>query len=368
MPMTINAQPESDGPNERFAKPGDVLSQWWTLGRLLKDRRRAPSHDAVFWVILDAHRQNSGKCPASVRFIELKLEGSITSHTTIVAAIRDLVSWGYLQRLDRRRRSDATAFLPVWVISNLGATASCSTSTHATEQRSTSATDPQNASATEHRSESYLPPGGSTGGEVGKEVSAPADAAKGAAGRVEGFERVWRAYGKVGSKAASRAAFAKIVAPDIQHIVERAASWAASAKPCRPRMPFEKWLTAEKYDEADRKVKSSPARARTKPKPANDNIPVPPEMRDKGAGEIAEAKVVERRGETFLVIKFADGTTREVCAQANDTKRDTIGRRQVDDLMTIVESDFEEDDVSSLVGRRVRFEVFKSGEVRWHAA
>lgn len=94
--------------------------------------------------------------------------------------------------------------------------------------------------------------------EVSAAASTPAADAPGAA---TGFERIWNAYGKLGNKQESRKAFAAIYNPDINHITERAASWAASAKPGKKRMPLEKWLAAERYDEADRRA----------PPPANDN-------------------------------------------------------------------------------------------------
>ncbi|RWN72283.1 MAG: hypothetical protein EOS04_35695 [Mesorhizobium sp.] len=95
-----------------------------------------------------------------------------------------------------------------------------------------------------------------TGLEVnGNEVSAAADApAAVAPGAAAGFDKCWCSYGKYGSKVASKAAWANIQNPDVDHIAERAASWCASAKPGQKRMPFEKWLAEERYDEADRKI------------------------------------------------------------------------------------------------------------------
>jgi hypothetical protein len=70
--------------------------------------------------------------------------------------------------------------------------------------------------------------------------------------------------------------FAAIDNPDVDHIAERAAAWAASAKPGQRRMPLEKWLAAEKYDEADRKVPAKqPASAIGTAKADNDNDPLP---------------------------------------------------------------------------------------------
>lgn len=83
-----------------------------------------------------------------------------------------------------------------------------------------------------------------------------------------GFEKVWLAYGKLGSKASARAEWAKLIDPDVDHIVARAASWAASARPGQKRLPLERWLALEKYDEADRRVEPKPAKAA-----ANDNRP-----------------------------------------------------------------------------------------------
>ncbi len=100
-----------------------------------------------------------------------------------------------------------------------------------------------------------------------EEVSAPAASGLSAvAGAGSDFERIWVAYRKLGNKKASRAAFEAIENPDVELIVARAASWAASAKPGQKRMPLEKWLAAEKYDEADRRVEPKA----TKPEPERE--------------------------------------------------------------------------------------------------
>ncbi|CAN7480773.1 hypothetical protein [Mesorhizobium sp. LjNodule214] len=132
-----------------------------------------------------------------------------------------------------------------------------------------------------------------TGLEVdSKDVSAaPRLAGLSAATAAAGFEDVWKAYGKHGNKTASREAYA-LIAPDetfANHIAARAASWAASAKPGKGRMPLEKWLAAEKYDEADRKLAEKPTKpAKPKAKEVeadNDNevvdeVTPPPSKRD----------------------------------------------------------------------------------------
>lgn len=87
-----------------------------------------------------------------------------------------------------------------------------------------------------------------------------------------GFEKVWKSYGRLGNKQAAREAFAAIEEPDVEHIATRAASWAASARPGQKRMPLEKWLAAEKYDEADRRVEPTKPAG---PEPAaNDDEPI----------------------------------------------------------------------------------------------
>lgn len=91
-----------------------------------------------------------------------------------------------------------------------------------------------------------------------------------------GFEKVWLAYGKLGSKSAAREAWAAIPDPDVDHIIARAQSWAASARPGQKRMPLERWLALEKFDEADRRVEPKPKRMPKTafPKAANSNQPV----------------------------------------------------------------------------------------------
>jgi hypothetical protein len=92
---------------------------------------------------------------------------------------------------------------------------------------------------------------------VSEKVSASGPGAEAPAVAGIDFERVWRAYGRYGNKQASRRAFDTIINPDVDHIAKRAAAWAASAKPGQRRMPLEKWLAAEKYDEADRSGRQS---------------------------------------------------------------------------------------------------------------
>ncbi|MCP1915685.1 hypothetical protein J2R96_008165 [Bradyrhizobium elkanii] len=138
--------------------------------------------------------------------------------------------------------------------------------------------------------ESYLPsPAYSPADGVSTNaVSASGPGADAPAEAGIGFERVWRAYGRLGNKQASRRAFEAIASPDVAHIEARASAWAASAKPDQRRMPLEKWLTAEKYDEADRSVKP-----KAKPDEYPDQYPdeeaeVPRRATTSASAEIAE--------------------------------------------------------------------------------
>ncbi|TIV73082.1 MAG: hypothetical protein E5V89_02245, partial [Mesorhizobium sp.] len=91
------------------------------------------------------------------------------------------------------------------------------------------------------------PPKGAGTGSI-NDVSPAGGPAAVAPAAAEGFERIWKAYGKLGNKTAAREAFAAIVNSDVEHIVARATSWAASAKPGQKRMPLERWHASEKYD------------------------------------------------------------------------------------------------------------------------
>lgn len=122
-----------------------------------------------------------------------------------------------------------------------------------------------------------------------------------------GFEKVWLAYGKLGNKATSRVEWAKLVDPDVDAIVDRAASWAASAHPGRKRMPLEKWLAAEKYDEADRRVEPKPEIKPADRDPANDDVPDSEPKRwpvGEFIGQFVDSKVAEETGELMVTMFF----------------------------------------------------------------
>lgn len=247
----------------RSATPGSLLSQWWSLGALTRDKRARTRHFRAAWVILDRYMQGRGKGRASVRYIA-KATG--LAQRAVVSACRELTEWGYTQRIVGSG-SRPSEYMPNWV------TTPPSIASHrengavsGTHWGSTIATHAGHAnlvSDTHGCSESDL---NITGVEaelcVSEEVSTTAAHGPSAAPVVGmGFERIWRAYGKYGNKAASKRAFEAIANPDVDHIAERVAAWAASAKPGQRRMPLEKWLEQERYDEADRSVKPHAPRA-----------------------------------------------------------------------------------------------------------
>ncbi|WP_217568825.1 hypothetical protein [Mesorhizobium sp. GbtcB19] len=149
---------------------------------------------------------------------------------------------------------------------------------------------------------------------------------------------MWAAYGKYGSRQASKAAFAAIADPDVDRIAERAAAWAASAKPGKRRMPLEKWLAEERYDEADRKVIRQPP-------PANDNRTTPAAKAAARHVEIERAEMTENvagdkvivfhliePGTTDGVIEGAPSGILEIVIESNSSKKQDEGQERLQRL------------------------------------
>lgn len=242
---------------ERKALPGSLLSQWWTLGALTRDKRARTRHFRAAWVILDRYMQGRGKGRASVRYIA-KATG--LAQRAVVAACRELTEWGYTQRIVGSG-SRPSEYMPNWV------TSPPTTALH--HENEAVSGSPVDSTIATHGGHTNLVSGTHGGHESDLHItglkaelyvghvsaSGPGADAPAASGD---FERIWRAYGKYGNKAASKHAFAAIASPDVDHITSRAAAWAASAKPGQRRMPLEKWLEQERYDEADRSTKPKP--------------------------------------------------------------------------------------------------------------
>lgn len=156
--------------------------------------------------------------------------------------------------------------------------------------------------------QTLLPDSGTNPTTGNSNVSGPMAAGCLAAPAAAGFEKIWIAYDRLGNKAAARAEFSKLIDPDVDHIAARAASWAASARPGRRRMPLEKWLAAEKYDEADRRVEPKPERKFAQPEPevpepANDDAPQPWPVGE-FVGQFVEGGVTDEHRETIVTMSF----------------------------------------------------------------
>lgn len=265
----------ADNKPPRITKPESLEAKFALLCRLPYDPRARRKHALVFGFILDWYHSRYGDALASVRHVVGKLQerdpaGKGLYIGEVHSALSDLVEWGYLaQEKGKGRR--ASRYVPNWSLLE----PSVHKIPNANDNDRSVLVSP-NASVLEtpnatafsvlySLNEDPLTPTRSLDpGTVCNEVSAPGMAPEGPAGAGK-FERVWIAYGKYGSKVASRKAFAAITNPDVDLIIARASSWCASAKPGQKRMPLERWLTEEKYDEADRAVgtKAAPSAPRT---------------------------------------------------------------------------------------------------------
>ncbi|WP_439360708.1 hypothetical protein [Bradyrhizobium sp. DASA03007] len=213
-------------------------------------------------VIVQAFRRDFGNGRASINYIK---RATRMNDRTVVKTCRELADWGFVTR--RVVSGRTTEYVPSWATAK-----PCPTSVDFAGGENTSGEFATGESAggasvdfagglhptsCTFDSESYLPsPAYSPADGISKSVSASGPDAEAPAVAGKSFERIWKAYGRYGNKQSSRQAFETIASPDVDHIASRAAAWAASAKPGQRRMPLEKWLAAEKYDEADRSVKS----------------------------------------------------------------------------------------------------------------
>ncbi|MBR0903363.1 hypothetical protein [Bradyrhizobium liaoningense] len=254
---------------ERKTEPASLLSQWWTVFRVQYDPRTKPRHVSAMLVIVQAFRRDFGNGRASINYIK---RATRMNDRTVVKTCRELADWGFVTR--RVASGRTTEYVPSWATAKpyptsvdfaggKNTSADFATGENAGGASVDSAGGLLPTSCT-FDSESYLPsPAYSPADGISKSVSASGPDAEAPAEAGRDFERIWRAYGKLGNKQASRRAFEAIANPDVEHIVSRATSWAASAKPGQRRMPLEKWLAAEKFDEADRSVKAKVAPTRT---------------------------------------------------------------------------------------------------------
>ncbi|MEQ1950547.1 hypothetical protein [Mesorhizobium sp. CN2-181] len=274
----------------RTAKPASLLSQWWSVGTILTDRRTTGRHGKVAWVIIERFMQKHGRGRASVRFIEA---ATGLSKGIIIKACRELVEWGYFQQIigEGTRPSE---YIPSWAsVSPL----SNSKAIVASVPQESNTSVPHDSNASEISvppmcNESYLPePAERHGVKVSRNEntlgapSAPLSACLSAADAEtprDPFEKFWSAYPRKYQKPKAKTAWAK-VAPDAdkaERIIIAAGAWADhyTANPVEKKwIPAPaNWLAGERYDEdipevyvdpkqaAIAKKKDRPAKARPK--------------------------------------------------------------------------------------------------------
>ena len=107
-------------------------------------------------------------------------------------------------------------------------------------------------------------------------------------------------------------------------------------------MPLEKWLTAEKYDEADR----TPVADKAQPRPVNDNNP-PARRTTRRRMEIVEHDIDDsEHGRRTIELLFRDvekGVTTKRAIHVEHSKSDvqSDGQREIGKLVDILEIDLE---------------------------
>ena len=94
----------------RTAKPGEILSQWWTMGTLVCDRRTKGRHLKVAWVVIERFMQKKGGGRASVRFIQ---QATGLAPRIIMQASTELSEWGYFSRF-MGSGTRPTEYVPNW--------------------------------------------------------------------------------------------------------------------------------------------------------------------------------------------------------------------------------------------------------------
>lgn len=264
------------------AYPGPVAQ--FRMSQLIDyDLRLTDPARTVYRFLIGWYMQTRGDALASVRHIVATMRARAPdgarhlSRSAVSRAILFLTETGWLVRTHTGNRAGASRFVPVLNVLDLaaqgtlpnaescyvpvhrdimdGQLASHSTGTQLSHSTGTQKPDASHSTGTKTL---LLDPVKEPGTGNSNAVSRGGATAGLAPAALAGFESIWVAYGKLGSKAAAKAEFDKLTDPDVAHITARATSWAASARPGQKRMPLEKWLALEKFDEADRRVESKP--------------------------------------------------------------------------------------------------------------
>jgi hypothetical protein len=311
--------------HEVAAFPGPVAQ--FRMAQLIDlDDRLYENARVVYRFLIGWYHDGYGDALLSMRHVSKVMrarapEGAtILSHSVVQRAVTALLDTGWVVRTHKGRGKGkgASRFMPVLNVlelagqgkfpepSHSGGTVQPSRSNGTVVSRSNGTVEhePSHSNGTKTLLlDPVIDPGTGNSNEVTR-----GDAAAGLAPAAPaGFERIWNAYGKLGNKATSRVEWAKLIDPDVDHIADRASSWAASAHPGRKRMPLEKWLAAEKYDEADRRVEPKPEVKSADPEPANDDVPDNEPQRwpaGEFAGQFVDSQVSEETGELIVTMFF----------------------------------------------------------------
>lgn len=367
----------SEAKPPRAAKPGTLLSQWWTLGTIVRDKRASGRHVKVAWVIIDRYRQDHGSGRASLRYIEAFT--GLNRHA-VVQACRELTAWGYVEQ----RRGGGTRpseYVPSWVtvrgsgVETLTTKPENPSGVEMLPSVVSKSTPLDATSGAETLPESFLHEPADKPASLKEEIDcglATPDAAGLApaspAAPQEGgptFESLWRAYaynrGKKEAKAAWNALPVEVDrAAVIRAASEWQASWAAQGKPDAPRFTLARWLKDERFDEdAPRGFQKVGRPATAKQKPASPAKPASPVT-----ARITAAEVVEAGGITSLRFTTDAGNEAHVVVLEHPNEdAQSEGQRELKNLVYAVGLQ-QIDDSGELLGRTVKL---VGGEERFAA-
>ena len=287
--MTNAAQPNLSETREYWnynvGEPTGPVAQFRMSQLVDYDLRLTDPARTVYRFLIGWYMHTRGDALASVRHIVKTMRGRAPdgarhlSRSAVQRAITLLVETGWLVRTYVGKGRSGSRYVPVLNVLDLASqgtlpirripsvpphrdTSQESVASHSTGTVVSHFTGTQTSSSVPPAGTKTLLLDPSTDSGTGNSTAAVAPLGLTAASPCAGFDDVWIAYGRYGNKTAAREAFAAIANPNVEHIAERAASWASSAKPGQRRMPLEKWLQREKYDEADRRVEAALPRLR----------------------------------------------------------------------------------------------------------
>lgn len=324
---------------QRTAKPGDLLSQWWTLGAIAADRRTTGRHMKAGWVIINSYWQKHGNGRASLSYIQ---RATGMDRKTVIKACRELDEWGHAARATGVG-SRPSEYVPRWVTTASGVqTATTGDDAPSGVQMTTGvvaeSTLLDGASGVQMTTESYLPEPAylPASGKVDDDCAAPsappvAGLSAATAGTAQeglqrpAFEALWHTYAHAKGKKEAKAAWDALPAEvDRAAVIKAAAawqaSWAAQGKPDAPRKHLATWLREERYDEDAPKGFQKLERSKAKPKPAaKDSEKEAPDVGrklDSGSYAAEMAEHARRNRRAAIVIDAPRNTPLTVLASA----------------------------------------------------